>query len=63
MVVGGSPTIPEAQNFAKGACGPLRIHYLQSFLGMNWVIIQKNSSDLAFGALHFHFPRPRGGGV
>ena len=51
MVVDGSRTIPEAQNFAKGACGALRIHYLQSFLGMNWVIIQKNSSDLG----HFIF--------
>ena len=59
MVVGGSRTIPEAQNFAKGACGALRIHHLQSFLGMNWVIIQKNSSDLE----HFIFkvPETQGG--
>ena len=61
MVVGGSRTIPEAQNFAKGACGALRIHHLQSFLGMNWVIIQKNSPDLG----HFIFTSrdPRGRGV
>ena len=60
VVVGGSRTIPEAQKFAKGACGALRIHHLQSFLGMNLVIIQKNSSDLG----HFIFTSrdPRGEG-
>ena len=60
MVVDGSRTIPEAQKIAKGACGALHIHHLQSFLGMNWVIIQKNSSDLG----HFIFTSrdPRGEG-
>ena len=54
VVVGGSRTIPEAHNFAKRRLRRTDNHHSQSFLGMNWVEIQKNSSDLG----HYFLPPP-----
>ena len=54
VVVGGSRTIPEAHNFAKRRLRRTDNHHSQSFLGMNWVEIQKNSSDLG----HYFCPPP-----
>ena len=51
MVVGDSWTILKAQNFAKKAPLAHSIVNSQPIFGMNWLIIEKNSSDLG----HFIF--------
>ena len=43
---GGVWTILEVQNFAKKRLRRTTSDHSQSIFGMNWVIIQKNSSDL-----------------
>ena len=54
VVVGGSRTIPEVQNFAKRRLRRTASDNSQSFFGMKWVIIPKNSSDLG----HYFLPSP-----
>ena len=46
MTAGGSQTILDTQNFAKTRLWRGANDHSQSRIGMNWVIIQKNSSDL-----------------
>ena len=54
VTAGGSRTIPEVQNFAKRRLRRTASDNSQSFFGMKWVIIPKNSSDLG----HYFLPSP-----
>ena len=49
VVVGGSRTIPAVHNFAKTRLRRTASDHSQSFFGMNWLTIQRNSSDLGKG--------------
>ena len=46
VTAGGSRTIPEVQNFAKMRLRRTASDHSQPFLGIKWVIIPKDSSDL-----------------
>ena len=54
VTAGGFRTISEVQNFAKRRLRRTTSDHSQPLLGMKWVVVKENSSDLG----HYFLPSP-----